>query len=67
MTGIQSRIILLGIEGDLLFPPEMIKEVLPKLEKEGIEASYREIKTQHGHDAFLIEFDQMDALLADVF
>ena len=67
ISGLQSRVILLGIEGDLLFPPEMIKEVLPKLEKEGIDASYREIRTQHGHDAFLIEFDQMDALLADVF
>jgi homoserine O-acetyltransferase len=67
ISGLKSRIILLGIEGDLLFPPEMIKEVLPWLKLEDIDASYREIKTKHGHDAFLIEFDQMNNLLSDVF
>jgi homoserine O-acetyltransferase len=64
---IESKIILVGIEGDLLFPPETIRECLPKLHDQNIEADYREIKTPHGHDAFLIEFDQMTEMLSDVF
>lgn len=67
ISGVQSRITLLGIEGDLLFPPETIREALPHLRAEGIEACYREIATPHGHDAFLIEFDQIKTLLGDIF
>lgn len=67
INGLQSRITLLGIEGDLLFPPEMIRESLPSLRSSGVEACYREINTPHGHDAFLIEFDQMNELLSDIF
>lgn len=67
INGVQSKITLLGIEGDLLFPPETIREALPQLRAAGIEACYREIRTPHGHDAFLIEFDQMRILLGDIF
>jgi homoserine O-acetyltransferase len=64
---IESNIILIGIEGDLLFPPETIRECLTELREQNINADYREIATVHGHDAFLIEFDQMTKMLADVF
>jgi len=67
ISGLKSRITLLGIEGDLLFPPDTIKEALSQLRESGIEACYREIRTPHGHDAFLIEFDQMKKLLSDIF
>ena len=67
ISGLQSKVTLLGLEGDLLFPPEIIEESLPKLREAGVEACYREIKTPHGHDAFLIEFDQMKSLLSDIF
>lgn len=67
VKGLESRITLVGIEGDLLFPPETIKECLADLRKEHVNSDYRQIRTPHGHDAFLIEFDQMTQLLADVF
>lgn len=67
VAGLQSRVTLVGIEGDLLFPPDVIEESLPVLRESGINASYREIRSTHGHDAFLIEFDQMKALLSDIF
>lgn len=67
VSGMTSKVTLVGIEGDLLFPPETIMEAIPDLVSEGVEASYREIRTSHGHDAFLIEFEQMNNLLSDIF
>lgn len=63
----QSKIHLMGIENDLLFPPETILASLQKIKKAGVQAEYLEIKTMHGHDAFLIEFEQMTRLLCPVF
>jgi homoserine O-acetyltransferase len=67
VSGLQSRITLVGIEGDLLFPPDTIRDSLQSLREAGIEACYREIRTPHGHDAFLIEFEQIRELLSDIF
>jgi len=67
VKGLRSRVTLMGIEGDLLFPPETIREAVPALKAAGVDATYLEIRTSHGHDAFLIEFDQMSNLLSDIF
>jgi homoserine acetyltransferase len=32
----------------------------------GVEATYREIESDKGHDAFLVEWDQLNVILAEV-
>ena len=51
--------LFVGIDTDLLYPAEEVR-TLARLAG----AEYAEIKSPHGHDAFLIEHDQMRQLLA---
>jgi homoserine O-acetyltransferase len=60
---IQSRLLLIGISSDLLFPPGEIRGLAVELRRAGVETEYREIQSPFGHDAFLIEFDQMDTMI----
>jgi len=56
----QGKLIGVGITGDLLYEPEVVRGWA---EEAGGE--YREIRSIHGHDAFLLEPDQVAAILRD--
>jgi homoserine O-acetyltransferase/O-succinyltransferase len=60
---IQSRLLLIGISSDLLYPPGEIRGLAVELRRAGVETEYREIQSTFGHDAFLIEFNQMEAMI----
>ncbi len=64
---IKARIILVAINTDLCFVPEETTDTFTRLRELGKDVEYHEIKSIHGHDAFLIEFDQLSAELALVF
>lgn len=48
-----NKTIVIGIDSDILFPPQEQKRIAEYIPR----ATYLELKSQHGHDAFLIEFD----------
>ncbi|MFN4070425.1 MAG: homoserine O-acetyltransferase [Thermus caldifontis] len=50
--------LFVGIDTDLLYPAEEVRQVA-RLSG----GRYREIRSPHGHDAFLIETDQVEAIL----
>lgn len=58
---------LIGINTDGLFYPEPIRETHALLEKIGVKSTYQELQSIHGHDAFLIEYDQLSQMLAPIF
>ncbi len=64
---ISSKIIQIGINSDLYFSASENKKTQHQLNTLGIENEYFEIDSVHGHDAFLIEYDQLNEILYPVF
>src|SRR5699024_9460615 len=61
LATIRARTLALAVDTDRLFPPSQswrIAEGVPR----GI---YRELRSDHGHDGFLTEHDQVGAILSD--
>ena len=64
---ITANIHIIGINTDLFFTPTENRKTNLELQKLQLQTSYQEIDSIHGHDAFLIEFEQLHRLLATVF
>jgi homoserine O-acetyltransferase len=60
---ISARVLAVGVRSDLLFLPEESK-LLSTLVAHGM---YREVESNVGHDAFLIEFGQLAAFLKEFY
>jgi len=60
---IQAKVLSIGINTDRLFTANEMKQSVNDLVDLGKTAVYDEIKTAHGHDAFLIEFDQLNRII----
>jgi len=52
-----------GIEGDILYGPRQVHALVDAARTAGADASYREIRSDKGHDAFLVEWDQLTDIL----
>lgn len=55
-----KHLLAVGISSDMLFPTWQVEELVELAEKAGAKAFYDEIESDEGHDAFLIDFDQVD-------
>ncbi len=64
---ISADIHLITINSDLFFKPEENWDTYVELKGVKENITIGEIKSVHGHDAFLIEFDQLSTLLNRVF
>jgi homoserine O-acetyltransferase/O-succinyltransferase len=64
---IEAEIHIVAINSDLFFTANENKETFEELRKLNKKVSYNEIDSIHGHDAFLIEYEQLDNLLKDIF
>ncbi|BDE07451.1 homoserine O-acetyltransferase [Vulcanimicrobium alpinum] len=60
-----TRLTFVGIAGDQLYPPEHVWSCAARWAEAGWDAGYRHQHSDHGHDAFLAEPDQLAALLRD--
>jgi len=61
---IRARLTFVGISSDWLFPPQSVREFAEALRAAGVQAEYREMTSDHGHDAFLAEQVELVKLLA---
>lgn len=59
----KAKMLIMSINSDILFPPYQQQEIVKILHRLGKDVTYSEIDSPYGHDAFLIEFDQMKPLL----
>jgi homoserine O-acetyltransferase len=55
----------LGIEGDILYGPPQVRALVESAQAVGVDARYRELRSSKGHDAFLVEWDQLAVILAE--
>ena len=56
---------VVGISSDRLFPPEDILTMANSIQAAGVRCTYRELVSDHGHDAFLAEPQRLIALLTN--
>ncbi len=64
---IKSNIYIIAVDSDLFFTAEENRESFLALSKVKKNVFYGEISSKHGHDAFLIEFKQLETLLNKIF
>ncbi len=62
-----TKIHIIGVNSDLFFTAEENKETYRRIAQVNSNITYGEVQSLHGHDAFLIEFKQLENLLKSVF
>lgn len=55
----RAPLLAMGITSDVLYPSYQSRAIVELALAAGVRAEYAEIDSPHGHDAFLIEFDQV--------
>jgi homoserine O-acetyltransferase len=60
---VQAESLIVGFTSDWLFPPEQNRQIALALLRAGKRASYAELATDLGHDSFLLESEELYALV----
>ncbi|MEA1849779.1 alpha/beta fold hydrolase [Chryseobacterium sp. MHB01] len=63
---IKAQIHLIAVDTDLFFPASEIRMCFEKLKKDKENVFYHEIKSIHGHDAFLMEYEQLNTIIKNI-
>jgi homoserine O-acetyltransferase len=58
--GMKAKFLVISISSDWLYPPYQSREIIDALSANDIDVRHREIKSNYGHDAFLLESGQMN-------
>ncbi len=61
---IQSRVMVVSFSSDWLYPPDQCREFALALCRAGRPATYVQVPSLYGHDAFLVETDPVSRLLS---
>jgi homoserine O-acetyltransferase/O-succinyltransferase len=62
---VSARCIYVGIDSDILFPSDYVRESAGCIAKAGGNAVYRELSSINGHDGFLNRVEEMGAILRE--
>ena len=54
----------MGFSSDWLHPPYQLKEIVSALRATHKHVSYYEVESHYGHDAFLLEREKMEGIIA---
>lgn len=61
---VEAKVEVISVDSDWLYPTEQNKEILMALNANDVEVSYSEIKSNYGHDAFLLEKGQLNFIFS---
>ncbi|WP_412983827.1 bifunctional aspartate kinase/homoserine dehydrogenase I [Pontimicrobium sp. IMCC45349] len=64
---IEANIHIIGVDSDLFFTAEENRETQKQLALSHPNVTYNEINSVHGHDAFLIEYPQLEKIIEAIF
>ena len=67
VSAIEANIHIVAIDSDLFFTSNESKNTYKEILKLKKNVSYHEINSIHGHDAFLIEYNQLNTILSSIF
>ncbi len=65
LAGVTASFLVISFTSDWLFPPYQSKEIVSALRRNNKDVSYAEIKSDYGHDAFLLEIDALSQLIVN--
>jgi homoserine O-acetyltransferase len=60
---LRAPLLSVGVNSDILYPPHQSREIVELATAAGAPATYEELDSPHGHDAFLIETDQLGGVI----
>jgi homoserine O-acetyltransferase len=63
---IQARMHMISVDTDLFFPASEIRSCYEKLKEKKENVFYHEITSIHGHDAFLMEYEQLNTIIKNI-
>jgi homoserine O-acetyltransferase len=67
LDSIKAKIHIIGVDSDLFFTAEENRDTQKQLALTHPNVTYNEINSVHGHDAFLIEFEQLSRIVESIF
>ena len=67
LDSIKANIHIIGVDSDLFFTAEENKETHKQLALINPNVTYSEINSVHGHDAFLMEYKQLEKIIDPIF
>ena len=62
LEGVGTKILIIAFSSDWLYPPYQSQQIVKACKMAGADATYCELKSNYGHDAFLVEFDEQTYL-----
>ena len=63
--GLQAKVLVLAFKSDWLYPAYQSQEIAKACKLAGVDASYCEVNSTYGHDAFLLETEQEAHLISN--
>jgi len=61
--GLEAKILVIAFKSDWLYPARQSQEIAKACKLSGVDASYCEISSTYGHDAFLLEIEEETLLI----
>ncbi|MGA9048354.1 MAG: homoserine O-acetyltransferase [Dehalococcoidia bacterium] len=63
LKGVTARFLVMAFKSDWLYPAYQSREIVKACKLAGVDATYCELNSQYGHDAFLLEIEEQSYLV----
>ncbi len=63
LSTVRANVQIVSVTSDWLFPPYQSQEIVAALAANNVRVTYNELRSDYGHDAFLIEAGQLNYIL----
>ncbi|KXB05340.1 homoserine O-acetyltransferase [candidate division MSBL1 archaeon SCGC-AAA382A13] len=63
--GVKAKFLVIAISSDWLYPPYQSKDIVRALRANEVDVTYSEIKSNYGHDSFLVETGQLKYIITN--